>query len=237
MLIGQILTPIIYFLFFGVAFSSNLRSFSFHGYQLDYLTFLLPGIIIMQTFATFNLTASMVSNERRYGIFRLLMVSNGSAGDYIGGKIVVETIIVLLQTLALILIATMVSPSIASIVKFRTIPYISLIVIISTIFWCNLGVILGLLLYKEEKRTMIVSILNLPILFCSSVFYDIDKIPGWMNKIATINPLTYCASSLRDAILTGSLVGFEFCVLLLLTILVGILTQLITSKISLVPGT
>lgn len=234
-LVGQILTPVMYFMFLGVAFSYNMQTFMFRGYSINYLAFLLPGIIAIQTFASFSLTSTIVSNERRYGIFRLFMISKGNTMDYIGAKISTEVLIVLLQTFALIIVTTIVSPNITGTIKWKTIPSIVLVVIISTVFWCNLGCILGLVLYREEKRTLFFSILNLPILFCSSIFYDIGKLPGWMNKIALINPLTYCAEALREVILTGKLFVFAFFVLLIITIFVGILTQFIASRVSLIP--
>lgn len=235
MLIAQILTPVVYFLFFGVAFSSNLQTFKFRGYEIEYITFLLPGIIVIQALASFNLVASMVSNERRWGIFRLLMVSEGNSAVYIGTKVTTEGIIVFLQTLALILIGVIISSNIRAIINPKIISYILFIVIISTIFWSNLGVILGLVLHREEKRELLFSLINLPILFCSSVFYDINQIPYWMHKIALVNPLTYCASSIRNTIFTGNLWSGDFYILLAITIFAGILSNLITPKMSLVP--
>jgi ABC-2 type transport system permease protein len=42
------------------------------------------------------------------------------------------------------------------------------------------------------------------LLLVSGVYYDVDVLPGWMQAIATVSPVTYALQGTRAALLEGA---------------------------------
>jgi ABC-2 type transport system permease protein len=60
-----------------------------------------------------------------------------------------------------------------------------------------IGIYLGLLL-KTPESAVSVQVLVWPVWFLSSAFVSPDTMPGWLNAIATWNPLSATANAIRD---------------------------------------
>lgn len=219
-IIGQVMVPAAYFLFFGIAFSYNLKTFEYFNYNINYVVFLLPGIIIMQTFVCFNIIGNMVANEKRYGVFKLLMISQSTPIDYVMSKITIEAIIVLFQSLMIIFLGCIIIPELKDMIFFKKFILILIILILATLFWGSLGIIWGLILPQEEKRSLFFTLINYPILFCSNIFYNIERMPLLLKKISLINPLTHFVDIIRKSMFTGNLPFKEFIILIIITFLI-----------------
>lgn len=72
-------------------------------------------------------------------------------------------------------------------------------VIVTGIFlWTAIALIIGTQVESEEKRDLLWTFLNLPIMFSSSVFYDVKAAPLFIKLLSYINPLTYITDALRS---------------------------------------
>jgi ABC-2 type transport system permease protein len=49
----------------------------------------------------------------------------------------------------------------------------------------------------------IAGFVTLPLLFMSNSFVPLDAMPGWMEVIARLNPLTYAISAMRAVMIDG----------------------------------
>jgi ABC-2 type transport system permease protein len=47
--------------------------------------------------------------------------------------------------------------------------------------------------------------ITMPLFFASSAIYPLSIMPGWIQPIARINPLTYVVDALRGLLATGNL--------------------------------
>jgi ABC-2 type transport system permease protein len=49
----------------------------------------------------------------------------------------------------------------------------------------------------------ITGFISLPLLFMSNAFVPLDAMPGWMEAVARVNPLTYAIESMRIMVIDG----------------------------------
>jgi ABC-2 type transport system permease protein len=59
-------------------------------------------------------------------------------------------------------------------------------------------------LRDAEVMQSIGLVVMFPLMFASSAFVTIDGLPGWLQAVAKVNPLTYAVDASRDLALRGS---------------------------------
>ena len=66
-------------------------------------------------------------------------------------------------------------------------------------------------------------ILTMPLFFASSAIYPISIMPGWLQAVAHLNPLTYQVDALRGLMVVGATesfpLGVDFAVLIASTVI------------------
>lgn len=131
-LITYILSPSLYLLAFGTIMTAAVGHISYNGHSVPYLTFFVPGLIVLQSFGRYGWLTSHASNDRRWGIFRLFITSNVSPTQYVLGKLLFTCLIVALQVTALIVVAAAIGAGPAALVSVSAILGI---VFLSTVFF------------------------------------------------------------------------------------------------------
>jgi len=67
------------------------------------------------------------------------------------------------------------------------------------------GIVAAVLpLLSPEKGQQVSYIVSSLLLLVSGVYYPVDVLPGWMQAIATVSPVTYALEGLRQALLEGA---------------------------------
>ena len=69
--------------------------------------------------------------------------------------------------------------------------------------FCAISSAIALLTRRNEAMASFVHFINMPLLFTSSVLVPVRQMPAWLEQIASFNPLTHVADSLRAALLPG----------------------------------
>ena len=76
---------------------------------------------------------------------------------------------------------------------------------------------------KTRERFMgIGQVITLPLFFASNAIYPISIMPGWLQFVATINPLSYMVDGLRAVLIQGSSAGLPLDILVLFVTTLGI---------------
>ncbi|MEJ5229347.1 MAG: ABC transporter permease [Pseudothermotoga sp.] len=79
-----------------------------------------------------------------------------------------------------------------------------LVLLVSSLSFIGLGVASAVLpLISPEKGVQVVHIFQALLLMFSGVYYEIDVLPNWMQKVASFSPATYALRGMRKAILHG----------------------------------
>ncbi len=164
------------------------------------LEYVLPGILgIGIMMCAINLTVGVNAKNRARGIFRKLATTPISRVEWNLAKIGAQTII------ALIAIAIALG---AAVLMFGLNPRLDalslLMVILGTIAFVGLGLIMAAVLKNEDTAAPAASMLTFPIMFLSGTFFPVDMMPGALQAVAAISPLTYVNNGLRDFMITGN---------------------------------
>jgi ABC-2 type transport system permease protein len=62
-------------------------------------------------------------------------------------------------------------------------------------------------LLSPEKGQQVVFIFGSFLLLISGVYYPVDVLPGWMQSLAKLSPVTYALEGIRSALLDGAPLG------------------------------
>jgi len=170
-----------------------------------YLDFLIPGLLAF-TLMQVSIAGSgfNIVEYRRKGILKRLFVTPVRPRDFITGIVLSRTVLCLMQLSVLLGIAVFVLD--VTIVG----SYLSLFVVIILgifIFLC-LGFMLGSLAKTQQSIMALGNLVIFPQIFLSGVFYPVSSLPGFMQPIAGVLPLTFVTNALRDIANDGaSLLG------------------------------
>ena len=101
------------------------------------------------------------------------------------------------------------------------------LVVLGAACFSTFSMIIACLLKTRDRVMGIGQILTMPLFFASNAIYPITIMPGWLQVIAHVNPLTYLVDGLRALMLAGNMdmsgLGTDFVVLLAVTLVLAVL--------------
>ncbi|MGQ4892813.1 MAG: ABC transporter permease [Candidatus Njordarchaeia archaeon] len=224
-IIGSIIQPIFWMIFFGVGWSSAFkvggRALTFGG--ISYLDYLIPGVIMMTVFFSGFFAGITVIFDRDFGFLKEVLVAPAPRWASLLGRSLGSATVSLIQGLLILAIGFPLAPNIA----IANVYLVLIAAFLVSLSFTGLGILLALKITSHEGFQLIVNLLGMPILFVSGVFYPIDTMPEWMKMLAYINPLTYAVDISRYALVgTSSFnIWLDFGVLLGITVVLGLVAS------------
>lgn len=184
-LIGTVLTPLFFFLFFGMGFRAmNIR---FMG--LDYATFIAPGIIVMTSFTSSFIGGVSVIWDKEFGFLKEVLIAPSPRSYAIIGRVLGDSLTSTLQALVMSTLILFV----VSIDASGILPSL-LICFITSLTFNGLGVAIASSVRSMEGFHLITNLLMFPLIFLSGAFYPV---PEKYKVIFYANPLTYSVDLVR----------------------------------------
>lgn len=211
-LLTRALQPALWLLIFGQVFA---RLKAIPTGQLDYLTFMVPGILAQSVLFISIFYGISVIWERDLGILQKLLVTPASRTALVLGKALSAGVRgvsqgVIIYILALVL-RTRIDFSITHVLGV-----LGFIVLGSATF-STFSLAIACLVKTRERFMGIGQVLTMPLFFASNAIYPIATMPGWVGAIARANPLSYEVDALRSLMVQGGNsvfgVGVDFAVL------------------------
>ncbi len=168
--------------------------------SISYLAFLLPGIIGMSIMSSaVNGTVGIMAHNRATGVFRKLATTPMSRIGYNAGRIITQTIILMISTAVALF---------AGYLAFGVVPNINPMMIIVIIaggaVFSGLGMIIASFIKDEETAANAASALTFPLMFVSGSFFPVEQMPWFLQYLAKVSPLTYLNDGLRSSMITGN---------------------------------
>lgn len=192
---------------------------------VDYVTYLVSGMIAMTAFIGSFISGISVIWDKQFGFLKETLVAPAPRGIIILGRIVGDAIVNTIQSIIIITLALLFTTGI----KLPSIPIVLLYIFIMSLGFTSLGTVISLKFQSVEGFQVIVNIITMPLMFASGVFYPVTSMPYWMQVFAMINPLTYGVHASRYW-LAGASVGFDYMDpvtdLLILTVTASVLVLL-----------
>ena len=167
----------------------------------SYLDFLLPGLLAMMLMQLSVAGSGYnVVEFRRKGILKRLFVTPLMPRDFVAAIVAARLGIVLIQLTVLLAFALLVLRVniIGSIAEFY------LVAIIASAVFLNIGFCIGSIARTQQAIMAIGNIVIFPQIVLSGVFYPIDAMPGFVQPLAQVLPLTFVVSGMRDIAVAGA---------------------------------
>ena len=193
--------------------------------DLDYIDFLLPGVLAMTMFMSSMMTmGNSIAGERERGELSRLFMTPTNVSSVLTGKIISQVVRELIRALVLIIAAML----LFNVMIKCNLLLLVLVILIAVLCFVGFGMMFSATAKTQEDYIQIVMPVAMPMMFICGVFFPTETMPWILQKIALFLPLTYANDAFRAVMLKGAGLGsiaFDLIVLLafaLLFFIVGI---------------
>lgn len=203
--IGAFIQPIIYLFLLGTGLQAAFKVFG--GSNVQYVTFMFPGIVAMTVLFTSVFSAISILWDREFGFLKEVLVSPVPRSSVALGKIVGGGTTAFLQ--ALVLMVLMFFPGIFgfSLSTLGKIVVMIPLTLLLSLGMTSLGVAIAARMKSFEAFPIVMNFILLPLFFLSGAMFPLQGLPTWMDILTKINPLTYGVDMLRGVALKGVDIG------------------------------
>jgi ABC-2 type transport system permease protein len=189
--------PVIWLFLFGEMFRKviDIPGFSYQG---SYLTYLIPGVVAMNAMSG-NMWAGMAMIEEiDRGTLNRFLVTPASRLAIMNASVAEQAVSTTVQTLIIVGLGAAGGATYPG----GALGVIVLIVaaVLVGVLWGALSNMTGMLLRAREAIIGVYTFLMLPLMFLSSAFMEPGFLPGWMQAIASRNPLNWEVQIGRSAL-------------------------------------
>jgi ABC-2 type transport system permease protein len=196
-LVFSVVQPAIWLFLFGELFHKVIDIPGF-GYQGSFLAYLVPGVVAMNAMSG-NMWAGMAMIEEiDRGTLNRFLVTPASRLAIMNASVVEQAVGTTIQTLIIVVLGY------AGGARYPGgalgIAVLTAAAILVGIFWGGLSNMTGMLLRSREAIIGVYTFFMLPLMFLSSAFMQTGFLPGWMQAIASRNPLNWEVQIGRDAL-------------------------------------
>jgi ABC-2 type transport system permease protein len=195
---------------------------------IPYLAYLAPGIMAQSALFIAIFYGIQIIWERDAGVLTKLMVTPTPRSALITGKAFASGVRSLVQGVMIVIIAALLGVSLTA-NPLRLLGTAFVLVLGSAFFSCLSMTIAGLVVARDRLMG-IGQAITMPLFFSSSALYPASIMPGWLQVISKVNPLTYEVEALR-----GLLIGTATTLWLDVTVLAGATIVAITCAALLLP--
>lgn len=227
-LVSRAVQPILWLGIFGEAMS-KVRAIPTPG--LTYLQFIVPGILAQSVVFIAIFYGLYIIMDRDTGILQKLLVTPTPRLALVWGKMISAGIRGLSQALIVFLFAIVLGIQLHMTVWSAM--GVIVIVMLGAGFFTGLSMIIAAIVKTRERFMGIGQVITLPLFFASNAIYPVSIMPGWLQVVANVNPLSYMVDGLRALMLSGGTagVGFDIGVLAVITLLMSIVSAWFYPKV------
>ena len=178
----------------------------FGGMNIDierYMTYLLVGALLWNYLSMlFDVLSETVSWERWEGTIEYTFMSPSSRVTHLLGMGLYAVVYGILQTALTLGVCYLFFDLDLGRANYWG---ALLILAVCSVSLVGFGIVAAVLpLLSPEKGQQVSYIVSSVLLLVSGVYYEVDVLPGWMQAIATVSPVTYALQGARAALLDGA---------------------------------
>jgi ABC-2 type transport system permease protein len=203
-LLPSVITMGLYFVIFGHLMGDRIGSLK--GFR--YIDYIVPGLIIMSmiTNAYANVVASFFGSKFQRNLEEMLVspMPNGIIlwGFILGGLLRGVVVGVLVTGLSLCF----------SRLLIQQVGLMALIAVLTSLLFSIAGFINGIFAKKFDDINIVPTFILTPLTYLGGVFYSMDLLPDFWQKVSYVNPIFYMVNAFRFATLGHSDISVELSV-------------------------
>lgn len=202
-LASSFMMPFMFLILFGSGMGGAIKSLMAGARTpagmagFDFVKFMFPGIIGMTVFNTAIFSALSIVQDREFGFMKEIMVSPVPRLRIALGKTLGGATVALMQGVLMFVFVPFIGIKLNFDIILRIIPAIFLVAFTIS----SIGILVASRLRSAQGFQMIIQLLVFPMLFLSGAYFPLNGMPGWMNVIVKLNPLTYAVDLFKKIIL------------------------------------
>ncbi|MDN5362637.1 MAG: type transport system permease protein [Moorella sp. (in: firmicutes)] len=200
-IIGMIGQPLLYLLIVGQGISAAM---GFRGVPVNvpvnYVQFMYPGILGMSVLFTSIFSGVSIIWDREFGFLKEVLVAPVPRWATALGKALGGSTVALIQAAIMLILAPFIKVPLTPLMILQLLGTLFLISLALTFF----GIAIASRMETMEGFQMIMNFLVMPLFFLSGAIFPMTNLPGWMNFLMKIDPLTYGVDALRRIIYAGA---------------------------------
>ncbi|MBD2694960.1 ABC transporter permease [Anabaena catenula] len=192
-LVAGIIQPVMWLVLFGALFQNAPKGL--FGSTTNYGQFLAAGVIVFTAFAGALNAGLPVMFDREFGFLnRLLVAPLASRFSIVFASAIFIISQSLLQAAVIVAAAAFIG---AGLPDAAGLSAIALIVLLLALGVTAISLGLAFALPGHIELIAVIFVTNLPLLFASTALAPLSFMPGWLQVIATLNPLSYAIEPIR----------------------------------------
>ena len=210
--------PALWLIVFGTTFA---RLHAIPTGNVPYLDFLTPGVIAQSGLFISIFYGIQIIWDRDAGVLAKLLATPTPRAALVAGKAFAAGVRALSQVVVVLVLSALLGVA----VDWNPLHLLGAVVVVllGSAFFCCLSIVIAGLVLSRDRLMGIGQAITMPLFFASNALYPEALMPGWIQVISYINPLSYQVDALR-----GLLVGVPAHLPLDLAVLAGAAALAIT---------
>jgi ABC-2 type transport system permease protein len=186
---APVLTAVLYLLVFSQALSGHVQVFP----GVSYISFLIPGLVMMSVLqnAFANASSSLVQSKVT-GNLVFVLLPPLSPLEIFGAYVLAAVVRGLLVGLGVFAVTALMSPPL-----FHAPGWILVFGLLGAAILGTMGLIGGIWAEKFDQIAMFQNFLIMPATFLAGVFYSVHSLPAFWQAVSHLNPFFYMVDGFR----------------------------------------
>ena len=207
-LVTRAIQPALWLLVFGETFT---RIRAIPTGNVPYLDFLAPGILAQSALFVSIFYGIQIIWDRDAGVLAKLMVTPTPRVALVAGKAFAAGIRALIQALVVLVLAAILGVAITP--NPLKLLGAAVVLVLGAGFFCCLSITIAGLVLKRDRLMGIGQAIMMPLFFASNALYPVAVMPGWLQVLNHVNPLSYEVEALRGLLIgTAARLPLDFAV-------------------------
>ena len=198
-IVGSLTFPLMFLVFLGFGFSGAAIPGLPEG--VDYLQYLVPGIMGFTMLLGASFAGLAILSDQDVGFLKEILVAPVSRTSIVLGRIAGGSTTAIVQA---VLVLALSIPLGFEVAGWLSIPLAAVFLALIAVTFVGFGIVLASQFSDSEGFSLIVQFIVFPLFFLSGAIYPIEGLPGPVEYLALVNPLTYGVDGLRAALVGAS---------------------------------
>jgi len=188
----SVVTSTLYFLVFGTVLGSQIGDMQ----GVDYMTFVVPGLVMLAIVTTSYANTSFTFFSSKFFMRSIdeILVSPTPPwimiAGFVGGGIVRGTIV---GTLVLLVSVFFTGLSLT----IHNLAIILLFAVLTSLVFALAGLVNGIYAKSIDGINIVPTFVLTPLVYLGGIFYSVETLPSWWQAITYMNPLFYLINGFR----------------------------------------
>jgi len=163
----------------------------------DYFSFMAMGMIAFTTVFTTAFTGMSIVWDKRLGFMNKVLSTPVSRSAIVLSKVFAASIRAIFQAGIVTAVAFLLGLQLGANFSVLSVFGVFAIVFLISVGLSSMFTALSLRASRMEMPQAIFQLITLPLMFASSAYFPIEKMPDWLQAVASVNPISYTIDAVR----------------------------------------